>query len=338
MPHGMAGSKAYNVGSAGVVMDTQQQINLEQEPGFGGGDHLLNPGLPLPNLFIVGAPKAGTTSLYAYLRRHPEVFMPERKEPHYFSDFVVDPAFDNFNPPVRDAAKYQQLFVAGAGFRVIGEGSSSYLSDKCAAARIKNVVPAAKIIISLRNPVQRAFSHYLMERREGREVRSFKEALAADQSRSRKGWGISAQYIELGLYADQVKRYLDLFGPENVLVVLFEDLKGDADTVMKEVARFLGIDPDLFPQAAFDTVYNPFAVTRGTYARWILRFRPLRVWTRRWLPRSIRRTVRDRLLFRSAKKPKLESDAVRLLADRFTADLDRLERMLGRNLAVLRDI
>lgn len=319
-------------------MSTKEQAISNRDSGETLCVRSLNAAMPLPNFFIVGAPKAGTTSLHAYLKRHPEVFMSERKEPHYFSHFRVDPAFDNFAPPIRDPREYQELFRGSEGYKAVGEASSSYLSDKNAAKRIKSEMPNAKIIISLRNPVQRAYSHYLMECREGREVRSFQEALAADKARAEKGWGISVQYVELGLYADQVERYIHLFGRSDVLIILFEDLTRDTAVVMQEVARFLDIDPALFPASAFDAVYNPYAASRGAFARWILRFRPVRLWSRRWIPRALRRSVRDRLLFKSIQKPKLNTDVMRTLIECFAADLQKLERILDRDLGTLRQV
>jgi hypothetical protein len=312
----------------------------ETATGSDGATNSVQPFDPekqLPTFFIVGAPKAGTTSLHAYLQRHPEVFMPDRKEPHYFSRFEVDPAFDNFRPPIRDPKVYQELFTGSAGFKAVGEASSSYLSDAGAASKIKAAVPEAKIIISLRNPVQRAYSHYLMECREGRESRPFLEALAADQARPQKGWGISVQYVELGLYADQVDRFIRMFGRPNVKVLLFEELTRDTASVMREVALFLGVNPDLFPDSAFYTVYNPFAASRGAMSRWVLRFRPLRLWSRRWIPRTFRRAVRDNLLFKVVDKPGLAIDVARRLESIFTSDLRRLEKILDRDLGALRE-
>lgn len=317
-------------------MSTKEQGISNRDSGETPCARTLNAALPLPNFFIVGAPKAGTTSLHAYLKRHPEVFMSVRKEPHYFSRFRVDPAFDNFRLPIRDSREYQELFGGSGGYKAVGEASSSYLSDINAATRIRAEVPNAKIIISLRNPVQRAYSHYLMECREGREARSFQEALAADQARAEKGWGISVQYVELGLYSDQVERYIRLFGRSNVLIVLFEDLSRDTAAVMQEVARFLDIDPALFPESAFEAVYNPFAASRGVFARWILRLRPVRLWSRRWIPSALRRRVRDRLLFKSIQKPQLDTGVVRTLGECFATDLQKLERLLERDLGTLR--
>jgi hypothetical protein len=297
----------------------------------------FDPRAPLPNFFIVGAPKAGTTSLHAYLSDHPEVFMSRRKEPHYFSSFQIEHAFDNFVRPIRDPIQYQALFQDSKGFKAIGESSTSYLYDWNAPTRIKFSVPDARIIICLRNPVERAYSHYLMECVEGRETRSFSEALEADERRAKKDWGVSLLYVEAGLYSDQVERYLTTFGRSNVLIIIFEEFVRDTANVMHRVARFLDINPEGFKDSAFRTVHHGFTASRGSYARWILRCRPLRLWSKRWVPQNLRWAVRYSFLSRKANKPRME-DSVRLsLAARFAQDLDRLEQLLGRNLDELRD-
>lgn len=297
----------------------------------------LNPALPAPNFFIVGAVKAGTTSLHAYLKQHPQVFMSEMKEPHYFSSFELMPEFDNFTPVIRDSRAYQNLFVGSGGYRAVGEASPSYLCDAKAPERIRSAIPSAKIIISLRDPVQRAFSHYLMEYRQGRETRSFGEALEADRLRSEKGWGVSFQYVELGLYAQQVERYLSVFGETKVLIILFEDLVRETPVVMRQVAEFLEIDHAAFPESTFERVHNPFEISRGRFARALLRFRPLRIWSKRWVPQGLRAVVRSRLLFTSGDKPRLDDESRRALRGLFDSDVKQLERILGRDLDLLRE-
>jgi hypothetical protein len=313
-------------------------ISRDTRISSASGAQLIDPALPAPNFFIVGAVKAGTTSLHAYLRQHPQVFMPTFKEPHYFASFVeVRPEFDNFEPVLRDSREYQALFRGSEGRKAVGEASPSYLCDSHAALRIKSAIPNAKIIISLRNPVERAYSHYLMEYREGRETRPFREAVHVDQARSEKGWGVSFEYVEKGLYAEQVERYLNAFGRSNVLVILFEDFIRKTPVVMEEVARFLDVDPALYPDSAFDGVHNPFDASRGPFAQWILRRRWLRVWSRRLIPRPLRRAFRLRFLIMKTKKPRLDEDTRRWLAELFAPDLQRLERLLGRDLGALRD-
>ena len=291
---------------------------------------------PLPTFFIVGAPKAGTTSLHAYLSAHPDIFMSSRKEPHYSSTFKVKPDFDNFVPPIRHSAEYQDLFRQSVGFQVVGESSTSYLSDPIAAARIKAVVPNAKIIISLRNPVERAYSHYLMECREGRETRTFREALDADANSPVRGWGVSLQYVELGLYSRQVQTYITLFGRTNVLVILFEEFSRDTARVMRDVAHFLRVDPARYPAEAFDAIHHSFAASRGRLARWILRCKPIRVWAKRWVPRSWRWTLRDTFLFKRISKPDLDSEVRGSLAEQFRVDIGQLEELLERDFEVLK--
>ena len=297
----------------------------------------IDPRMPAPNFFIVGAAKAGTTSLHAYLSRHPEVFMSPLKEPHYFSSFEVKPEFDNFIPAIRDAKTYQELFAGSERYKAVGEASPSYLCDADAARRIRLAIPDAKIIISLRDPVQRAYSHYLMEFRQGRETHSFGDALASDRLRREKGWGVSFQYVELGLYAEQVERYLAAFGNSNVLVILFEDLVRETPAVMKEVADFLEIDSAEFPRDTFDRVHNSYEVSRGRVARLLLRSRPIRQWSRRWIPQVLRTAIRSRILFTIGQKPTMDEATRRSLAGLFAADLQRLERMLGRDLDSLRE-
>jgi hypothetical protein len=298
---------------------------------------LIDPNLPSPNFLIVGAVKAGTTSLHAYLRQHPEVFMPEFKEPHYFASFVVRPEFNNFQPVIRDSRKYQELFRGCDGRRAVGEASPSYLCDENAATRIRCALPNAKIIISLRNPVERAHSHYLHEFREGRETRPFREALETDEARTEKGWGVSFQYIEQGLYADQVERYIKAFGRANVLVILFEDFIRETLVVMEEVARFLDIDPACFPESAFDGAHNPFEASRGAFARWVLRRRWIRGPSKLFIPSWLRRAIRTQFLVAKGKKPQLEADVRQSLAKRFAPDLKRLEQLLERDLGVLKE-
>jgi hypothetical protein len=295
----------------------------------------FDPALPLPNFFIVGAAKAGTTSLHAYLSKHPQVFMSERKEPHYFAWFELQPQFDAFMPPIRDPKEYQKLFLGSEGRKAVGEASPSYLCDRDAARRIKDAVPHAKIIISVRNPVQRAYSAYLMEFHGGHETLPFKEALEADRPRPKR-WGYAFQYVELGLYTEQIERYYAAFGRANVLVILFEDLIRNTAFVMQQVARFLEIDPNAFPESAFEQVHNPFERSRGRLARAVLRWRSLRLLAKRFAPQALR-DLANQLIYTSGEKEKMDDEVRRSLAARFAPELDRLERLLERDLGVLRE-
>ena len=140
----------------------------------------------------------------------------------------------------------------------------------------------------------------------------------------------------MGLYTEQVERYLDTFGRASVLVILFEDLIRDTASVMQEVARFLGVDPAGFPKSTFEEVHNPFERSRGALARAILRCRPLRLWSKRWAPQALR-DLANRLIFTAGAKERMDDEVRRSLAERFAPDLERLERLLERDLSALRE-
>ena len=121
-----------------------------------------------------------------------------------------------------------------------------------------------------------------------------------------------------------------------MLVILFEDLVRDTAAVMRDVARFLGVDPERFPLSAFERAHHPFEESRGLFARWLLRRRSIRVWSKRWIPQGLRTEFRNRFLFTSGKKPTIDEESREFLLERFEPDLQRLEKMLGRDLGKLR--
>src|SRR5947207_5839854 len=199
----------------------------------------------LPNFFIVGAAKSGTTSLYEYLKLHPEVYMAPIKETHHFSTDIDNTKFRPnysrslnkdlskflesemeegiFHAFVKDWNEYVQIFKKVKDEKAIGEVTNSYLYSSTAAKNIREKFPNAKIIMMLRNPADRAFSHYLMDLRIGYETEDFMSALKKDMARNPKGWGISNLYVEVGMYSEQVKRYLETFPESQRCIYLFDD-------------------------------------------------------------------------------------------------------------------
>src|SRR5262249_39324802 len=135
----------------------------------------------LPNFFVIGAPKAGTTSLYEYVAQHPDVYMSPVKEPAYFKP-RHPPGGEDAEPEDRLAA-YVALFDGVAGEHVVGEATPSYLQSASAAARIRDAVPDARLVAVLRNPVDRAYSGYSMRVQQGTEDRTFVEAMDVELGR-----------------------------------------------------------------------------------------------------------------------------------------------------------
>lgn len=293
--------------------------------------------MSFPNTFIVGAAKAGTTSLHHYLGQHPQVFMSAWKEPHHFADIAIDPRQSHMMRRYADEHAYRALF-AGAGNRpVIGEASPSYLWDPGAAARIRARVPDARIIVLLRDPVQRAFSHYWMDVREGLQSQAPLAAFRDDHALPGKRWGGKGHlYVELGLYARQLARYCEAFPRAQIRVYLFDELQSQPQAVLADLAAFLDIDPR--PMSAVDTTEprNPYARPRSAWAGGLMRQAWLRQAAQHLVPARLRRGVRDRLLLKRDAKPQADRDAIAWLSAIYAPELDALERLLGRALPTLR--
>ena len=212
--------------------------------------------MPQPNFLIIGAAKSGTSSLWAWLRQHPQVFLPSNKEPNYF-------AFDGELPPlngptgpevlfdklhrytiVEDDA-YLELFAEAGDATAIGEASVRYLYFPTAAARIHAQLPHVRLIAVLRDPVRRLYSHYNMNVGEfDLEPLTLTDALEQEQARIEVGWAWDWHYTGIGRYAEQLRRYFELFGRHQILVLSFEELVRDTSAVLKRVFEFLEVDSD----------------------------------------------------------------------------------------------
>ena len=163
-------------------------------------------------IFIVGAPKSGTTSLYYYLNEHPEILMSSAKEPDYFSDKeILDQGLYYGKSRIDSLIKYNNLFSKRDNEKFLGDASVSYLFYPEVSNRIKEYNPESKIIIMLRDPIHRAFSHYLMDYRLGLTSKSFVEEFNNQESLNFQ------QHFLLGNYYNQVKKYLEVFETENAL-------------------------------------------------------------------------------------------------------------------------
>ncbi len=198
-----------------------------------------------PNLFIVGAAKAGTTTLHNFLGRHPAIHMSPVKEPHFFTENLAWQSDQKEAMAVQDEGNYLALFETDndkVAFR--GESSPSYLWESESALRIREVSPTSKVIVILRDPVMRAFSHYKMDYHSEREKNfSFLRALKDDINRPEKGWGKSRLYMELGYYSEAISRFQDVFGTDNVLVLYYEEFFENPSQRCQRIWDFLTLPP-----------------------------------------------------------------------------------------------
>jgi hypothetical protein len=272
--------------------------------------------MTLPNFLIVGAPKCGTTSLYQYLRQHPDVFMCPLKEPRYFPCFGVLPG----EPEVRERTEYERLFEGVTSEHAIGEASPNYLHASEAPARIAAELPDAKIVVSLRNPADRAYSSSLGRTRRGVEQGPVPEALRPGN-----------YYFDTSLYSDALARYFATFGRSRVKVILFEDFARDTAGVLRDLCAFLDIPSHISidTRARHNVALVPRwpavddAVLRAATA------------TRSLLPRSMRGSGITASLRRLwlRRPPPLPAAFRTTLLDAFEADIRRTERLIDRNLS-----
>ncbi len=250
----------------------------------------------MPDFLVIGAAKSGTTSLYFYLQQHPKIFMPFMKEPFFFAFEGLDPYQYHFEGKMRsnfkaivDLEHYQTLFENAPKESLAGEASTLYLYDKNAAERIKYHIPDVKMIVLLRNPVDRAYSHFRHFVRDGFEPESdFTTVIKSEKKRMEENWFPSYYYLDAGFYSIQLKRYFDLFPKNQFKIFLYEDLL-DAEQMVREIFEFLGLDTNIrldtgakhnrsgllrFPDL-YDSVRNSSRVKP-----FIRKLIPIKIWSR----------------------------------------------------------
>ncbi len=289
-----------------------------------------------PNFFIVGAPKCGTTAMNDYLEKHPEIFIPEIKEVHFFgSDLHFTKG------ALRDPDAYLALFQ-GARESRLGEASVWYLYSRSAATEIHAFNPDAKIIVMLRDPVDMLYSQHSQFLYNGNEdILDFREALAAEGER-KAGRRIPATahltdglfYSETVKYAEQVGRYFKTFGRDNVHVILYDDFRADLPGTYRETLRFLGVREGFAPEFA---VVNPNKRARSKTLRNFVQEPPegVKRLGRLFFPRSVRQRVMKRLdqaNIRYEARAPLDPALRAELRHRFAPEVEKLSRLLGREL------
>jgi hypothetical protein len=295
--------------------------------------------MTVPNFLVIGARKAGTTSLYHYLDQHPEVFMSPVKEPNFFA---IEGEKAGYRGPdadtrinrwsVADPKEYQALFSGADGARAVGEASPAYLCNPDAPKRIKRHVPEAKLIAVLRDPAERAYSAYMHQVRDGRETLPFAEALDAEERRTAANWAPAWRYKAEGFYLVGLSRYYELFGRERVRVYLYEDLGADPRGVMRDAYRFLGVDASFEPDTS--QRHNMSGVSNNGFLVSLVRKRhPVKTAIKPLVPATVRRRLVSGLQKRVLSRPPFPPEVRRELVEAYREDVLRLEDLIGRDLS-----
>lgn len=298
---------------------------------------------PNINLFIVGAAKSGTTSLYNYLLQHPNVFLPRVKEPNFYSNAESDNPADYIIPKkgktchkrmIKDKSVYFSLYEDAKNEKILADASPSYLWDKNAAKKIYSDFPNAKIIILLRNPIQRAFSHYLMDLKYANQSeKDFKQAILNDQFAEPKVWGKAHMYLDIGLYYEQVIRYLDVFDKKNVKIIIYEDFIKNTEQYLIQIFDFLNIDNSLVNKIDYKKVHNPYVVPRGNISKSFLKYKSKLKLLKKLLPESLKDYLNKEILFKESDKPVLKPEDKLFLIDYYKEDIKKLQTLLGKEVS-----
>jgi len=279
-----------------------------------------------PNFFIVGAPKAGTTSLYQYLTEIPGIYMSPVKEPRYFSPNVP---LGFHAKIIRDKKKYLELFEEVKNEKTIGEASTSYMQDPESAKLIYQVIPNAKIIIILRDPIERTFSHYLTDMEMALEKISFDKLIRMKSDEFQK-FPYLKNILDASLYSVQVKRYVDTFGFERLKILVFEELVKNTKDIVQDVLKFLDLDYQIQNFEAQN--YNPYTAVRMPLAHYLVNTSLVRKISHHLISPSVRQNLREKFLFKNEPRPKISEKDRTFLQNLFRDDVQKLCSLLGKQL------
>ena len=282
---------------------------------------------PKVDFFIVGAAKAGTTSLYSYLNKHPEIEMSTIKEPDYFSnEFIEQQSLYYKKESIKSLNKYHSLYSDTKNL-IRGEASVSYLFYEKVPKKIFKYNSRSKVIIMLRNPSDRAYSHYLMDKRLGFVRESF-ENIVHKKSTHKNSALFYQQYIELGQYAFQIKNYFDVYSKKNILIIDYDDFIYKSSEVMNKVCVFLNVENRSFSNT--NKVYNKYTNPSNKLVKVLYTFRFLREFIGNFFSESLKIKIQA-LFFTDEKKPTLNSEIQIFLKEYYKVELEKLSKLLNQN-------
>ena len=298
--------------------------------------------IKLPTFLIVGAAKSGTSSLHRYLKEHPDIYMPKNKEPRFFVSSIHknlninDPRYELFSKTtVFSFENYIELFRDVNKEKAIGEASTAYLYYyERAIPQITQFLGNVKIIIILRNPIDRAFSAYTHLLRDQFETLPFETCLRLEEKRIKENWSILNFYKDVGFYYKQVKTYKETF--TDVMVSLFDDLKEAPLSLAKDIYGFLGVNTSIVPDTM--TRYNVSGIPRSKMLNdFFVKPSKLQSITRavgkfvlkedRWI--KLRETLRPKLLIKGRMKPETRL----YLESIYREDISKLQDLINRDLS-----
>ena len=296
--------------------------------------------MTMPNFLIIGTAKAGTTSLYKYLGQHPEIYMSPQKEPRFFvyDGEEMDPSHPIHAKTITNLKSYQKLFEEVTGEKAIGEASPAYLVEPKAPERIYYYVPNAKIIAILRNPAERAYSHFLHLVKHNYET-CFDFGLSLRKIEELKigSWVPRRDYLLFGFYSNNLKRYYDIFDKKQIKILLFDDLKLDPMALIQETLRFLEVDDTFVPDISIHHSVSGIPKSRALQ-KFILEANSVKTFVKPFFRTLISKNKQKRLEYwlmsRNMSKPEFPQEVRSYLIDLYREDILNLQELIQRDLSV----
>ena len=292
--------------------------------------------MTMPNFLIIGAARGGTTTLHYVLNQHPEIYMSPIKETEFFWAYGEQINFDGpgvvwiKNRMITDLGNYQKLFKGVTTETAVGESSARYLSHPRSAQLIHQFIPDVKLIVSLRQPADRAFSAFVQARRDGIEpCEDFSEALAQERKGLRDSW-TKGGYLNRGFYYVELKRYFQFFDRDQMHISLFEDLSDHTEQVLSSIFNFLNVDNKFIPDAT--RPHNASGIIRNPITRFLwTRSGNIRVAIRSLVDERIRHAMFEWLI-RDLKKLEFPPELRMELTEFYREDIKRLQGLIERDL------
>ena len=280
-----------------------------------------------PNLFIVGAPKAGTTFLFAALKDHPELHFPKIKELNHFSfdELSVNSYYKDYK--IKERKKYLSLYSSAENQKYIVDASVSYFAFPSVAEKLYQFNPDSKIIIALRNPIKRAFSHYQIDKRMGHAEESFMSYIAGHKNDPHY-----LQYVQNSLYFENISNYLKYFKRENIHILLLEKIEAELDGLY----QFLGIER-IDSSVTTDTVVNANKAPRNSVARYLQKNRKLVSALKFVVPKKLINGFKN-VLYKPAPKTTIDKESAIFLYNCFRNDIQSLSDLINVDLFQLWDL
>ena len=277
-----------------------------------------------PNFFIVGGSKCGTTNMSYYLNEHESVFIPEHMEPYYYSRFDVSKDFKR-ESMITTEKNYLKLFKNVKNEKAIGESSPVYLQCPHAAIEIKKDNPKAKIIISIRNPIDKAHSSYFSYKFMNNDSRSFNEKIDLFEKQCLINEFFIFNFIEDGFFSKHIKKFQENFPPEQIKIIFFEKYIVDTHAHIKSIFKFLDIDSEINLESK---PKNSFRVPRNKIANSLLKSKKFRNISTNLIPTNYRNRIGEKFFVKQSTKPSMILDDRHRLKKIFQSEFESLSDLL----------